>query len=44
MKFDKIKVYRQNVEWSGELVREKVKWVYSLNENNLTYPGQVQYK
>lgn len=37
VKFDKIKVYRQNVEWSGELVREKVKWVYSLNENNGCY-------
>ena len=36
-KFDKIKVYRQNVEWSGELVRERVKWVYSLNENNGCY-------
>lgn len=37
VRFDKIKVYRQNVEWSGELVREKVKWVYSLNENNGCY-------
>lgn len=37
VKFDKIKVYRQNVEWSGELVRERVKWVYSLNENNGCY-------
>jgi hypothetical protein len=37
VKFDKIKVYRQNVEWSGVLVREKVKWVYSLNENNGCY-------
>lgn len=37
VKFNKIKVFRQNVEWSGELVREKVKWVYSLNENNGCY-------
>lgn len=37
VKFDKIKVYRQNVEWSGELVRERVRWVYSLNENNGCY-------
>lgn len=34
VKFDKIKVYKQNVEWSGQLVREKIKWVFSLNENN----------
>ena len=37
VRFDKIKVYKQNVEWSGELVREKIKWVYSLNENNGCY-------
>lgn len=37
VKFEKIKVYRQNVEWSGELVREKIKWVFSLNENNGCY-------
>lgn len=37
VKFNKIKVFRQNVEWSGVLVREKVKWVYSLNENNGCY-------
>ena len=35
--FEKIKVYRQNVEWSGELVREKVRWVFSLNESNGCY-------
>jgi len=34
VKFEKMKVYKQNVEWSGELVREKVRWVYSLNETN----------
>ena len=37
VKFDKMKVYRQNVEWSGELVREKIKWVFSLNESNGCY-------
>lgn len=37
VKFDKMKVYRQNVEWSGELVREKVRWVFSLNESNGCY-------
>ena len=37
VKFEKMKVYRQNVEWSGELVREKIKWVFSLNENNGCY-------
>jgi hypothetical protein len=37
VKFNKIKVFRQNVEWSGVLVREKVKWIYSLNENNGCY-------
>ena len=37
VKFEKIKVYQQNVEWSGELIREKVRWVYSLSENNACY-------
>lgn len=37
VKFEKMKVYRQNVEWSGQLVREKIKWVFSLNENNGCY-------
>jgi hypothetical protein len=37
VKFTPIKVYRQNVEWSGELIREKIKWVFSLNENNGCY-------
>lgn len=46
VKFDKMRVYRQNVEWSGELVREKIKWVFSLNENNgcyisLSYMGDM---
>ncbi len=37
VKFTPIKVYKQNVEWSGELIREKIKWVFSLNENNGCY-------
>jgi|694.fasta_scaffold15351_16 hypothetical protein len=37
VKFEKLKVYRQNVEWSGELLREKIKWVFSLNENDGCY-------
>lgn len=37
VKFSPIKVYKQNVEWSGELIREKIKWVFSLNENNGCY-------
>lgn len=37
VKFEKMKVYKQNVEWSGELVREKIRWVFSLNENNGCY-------
>ena len=37
VKFNKMKVFRKNVEWSGELVREKVKWLYSLTENNGCY-------
>jgi hypothetical protein len=37
VKFEKMKVYRQNVEWSGQLVREKIKWVFSLNESNGCY-------
>jgi hypothetical protein len=37
VKFEKMKVYRQNVEWSGELVREKIRWVFSLNETNGCY-------
>ena len=37
VKFEKMKVYRQNVEWGGELVREKIRWVFSLNETNGCY-------
>jgi len=37
VKFEKLKVYKQNVEWGGELVREKIRWVFSLNENNGCY-------
>lgn len=33
VKFNKIKVHRENVEWSGTLVREKIDWVYSLDDS-----------
>lgn len=32
VKFEKIKVHRENVEWSGHLIREKVDWVFSLDD------------
>jgi hypothetical protein len=31
-KFEKIKVHQQNVEWSGHLIREKLDWVFSLDD------------
>lgn len=36
-KFEPIKVYPQNVTWEGILVREKIKWVFSLDETNGCY-------
>jgi len=33
VKFNKIKVHRENVEWSGHLIREKIDWVFSLDDN-----------
>jgi hypothetical protein len=32
VKFSPIKVHKENVEWSGNLVREKIQWNYSLDE------------
>jgi hypothetical protein len=32
VKFNKVKVYKENVEWSGYLLREKIEWVYSLDD------------
>jgi hypothetical protein len=32
VKFEKIKVHQQNVEWSGHLIREKIDWVFSLDD------------
>jgi len=32
VKFEKIKVKNENVEWSGTLVREKIDWTFSLDE------------
>jgi hypothetical protein len=36
-KFNKIKVYKDNVVWSGFLIREDIEWVFSLDENNGCY-------
>ena len=33
IQFEKIKVYKQNVTWSGKLVREKINWVYTLADS-----------
>ena len=32
VKFDPIKVYPENVEWSGHLIREKIDWTFSLDD------------
>ena len=32
VKFTKMKIYKQNVEWSGHLIREKIDWVFSLDD------------
>ncbi len=32
VKFDPIKVHRENVEWSGHLIREKIDWTFSLDD------------
>ena len=39
VKFNKIKVYPENVEWSGHLIREKIYWVFSLDETVGVYVG-----
>lgn len=33
-KFNKIKVFKDNVTWSGYLIREDIEWVFTLDENN----------
>jgi hypothetical protein len=33
VKFQPIKVHKENVVWSGYLVREKIRWNYSLDES-----------
>ena len=30
VKFEKIKVHAENVEWSGHLIRERIDWVFFL--------------
>jgi hypothetical protein len=37
VKFEPIVVYPENVTWEGMLVREKIKWVFSLDETNGCY-------
>jgi hypothetical protein len=37
VKFEPIIVYPENVTWGGMLVREKIKWVFSLDETNGCY-------
>jgi hypothetical protein len=32
VKFDPIKVYPENVQWSGHLIREKIDWSFSLDD------------
>jgi len=32
VKFQPIRVHKENVEWSGYLIREKIQWNYSLSE------------
>lgn len=32
VKFNPIKVYEENVEWSGHLIREKIDWTFSLDD------------
>tara|TARA_Y100000389_G_C17466234_1_gene525890 strand:+ start:851 stop:1354 length:504 start_codon:yes stop_codon:yes gene_type:complete len=33
VEFQPIKVFRQNVKWSGRLVREGISWVYTLEDS-----------
>jgi hypothetical protein len=32
VKFEPITVHKENVEWSGNLIREKIQWTFSLDE------------
>lgn len=32
VKFDPIRVHKENVEWSGHLIREKIDWHFSLDD------------
>ena len=32
VKFEPIKVHKENVEWSGHLIREKIDWYFSLDD------------
>ncbi len=37
VEFKKIKVFKKNVEWSGRLVRERINWIYSLEDQTACY-------
>ncbi len=37
VKFEPLKVYPENVEWSGHLIREKVDWTFSLDDTTGCY-------
>jgi len=37
VKFEPIKVHKENVEWSGHLIREKIDWYFSLDDTTGCY-------
>lgn len=43
VKFTKMKVYKQNVEWSGTLVRENIDWVFSLDDSIGCYIDTTEF-
>jgi hypothetical protein len=43
VKFGKIKVHKENVEWSGHLIREKVDWVFSLDDTVGCYIDTTEF-
>lgn len=43
VKFNKIKVHKENVEWSGSLIREKIDWVFSLDDTIGCYIDTTEF-
>lgn len=43
VKFTKMKVYKQNVEWSGTLLRENIDWVFSLDDSIGCYIDTTEF-